>query len=167
MSALTQAPTDRRSRWGLGALIVLAIVAVQATWLHVDGRIAMGDCGTIRLWSGSLPSENSQQIADWYSLSHIIHGFLFYWLFSLIAPKAPVGLRLAMAVGVEAAWELVENSSFIIERYRANTSSGTTSATASSIRFPTRSAPLWASCWRRSFPSKSPSRWRCSSRFWR
>ncbi len=123
MSALTQAPTDRRSRWGLGALIVLAIVAVQATWLHVDGRIAMGDCGTIRLWSGSLPSENSQQIADWYSLSHIIHGFLFYWLFSLIAPKAPVGLRLAMAVGVEAAWELVENSNFIIERYRANTSS--------------------------------------------
>ncbi|MCV9906154.1 MULTISPECIES: DUF2585 domain-containing protein [Ochrobactrum] len=123
MSSIAQASTSKTQRWGLGALIVLAILAIQASWLYLDGRIPMCECGTIKLWSGSLMSENSQHIADWYTLSHIIHGFLFYWLLSVIAPKAPLGLRLAMAVGVEAVWELVENSNFIIERYRANTSS--------------------------------------------
>ena len=121
MTANVQA--SKPQRWGLGALIVLAILAIQALWLYLDGRIPMCECGTIKLWSGSLMSENSQHISDWYTLSHIIHGFLFYWLLTIIAPKAPLGLRLAMAVGVEAVWELVENSNFIIERYRANTSS--------------------------------------------
>ncbi|QWK77554.1 DUF2585 domain-containing protein [Ochrobactrum sp. BTU1] len=123
MSSIAQASTSKTHRWGLGALIVLAILVIQASWLYIDGRIPMCECGTIKLWSGSLMSENSQHIADWYTLSHIIHGFLFYWLLTIIAPKAPLGLRLAVAVGVEAAWELVENSNFIIERYRANTSS--------------------------------------------
>ena len=123
MSSIAQASTSKTHRWGLGALIVLAILVIQAAWLYIDGRIPMCECGTIKLWSGSLMSENSQHIADWYTLSHIIHGFLFYWLLTIIAPKAPLGLRLAVAVGVEAAWELVENSNFIIERYRANTSS--------------------------------------------
>jgi hypothetical protein len=123
MSSIAQASTSKTHRWGLGALIVLAILVIQASWLYIDGRIPMCECGTIKLWSGSLMSANSQHIADWYTLSHIIHGFLFYWLLTIIAPKAPLGLRLAVAVGVEAAWELVENSNFIIERYRANTSS--------------------------------------------
>ncbi|MCM0750677.1 hypothetical protein DEA98_02070 [Brucella pseudogrignonensis] len=123
MSSIAQASTSKTHRWGLGALIVLAILVIQASWLYIDGRIPMCECGTIKLWSGSLMSENSQHIADWYTLSHIIHGFLFYWLLTIIAPKAPLGLRLAVAVGAEAAWELVENSNFIIERYRANTSS--------------------------------------------
>lgn len=125
IAAAKKTAAQRRGtgRWGTGALIVVAIIAIQAISLHLAGRIAICECGTVKLWSGSLQSENSQHIADWYTLSHIIHGFLFYWLFSVIAPRTPVGLRLAMAVGIEAVWELVENSSFVIERYRANTSS--------------------------------------------
>ncbi len=123
MSKTAQVSTSTSQRWGLGALIVLAILAIQALWLYFDGRIPMCECGTIKLWSGSLMSENSQHISDWYTLSHIIHGFAFYWLLSIIAPKSPLGLRLAVAVGIEAAWELIENSNYVIELYRANTSS--------------------------------------------
>ncbi len=123
MSSLAQASKPNDQRWGLGALLVAAILVLQALWLHHDGRIAMCECETIKLWSGSLMSENSQHISDWYTLSHIIHGFLFYWLLTIIAPKTPLGARLAIAAGIEAAWELLENSTFIIDRYRTNTSS--------------------------------------------
>lgn len=84
-------------------------------------------CGTIRLWQGVVESaENSQQISDWYSFSHVIHGFLFYGAAHLLWRKA--GLRalsprwaLALAVLVEGSWEILENSPIIIDRYRAVT----------------------------------------------
>jgi hypothetical protein len=105
--------------WGRAALILFVLLAIQAIALYMMGRQPICECGTIRLWV----NENSQQFFDWYTLSHIIHGFLFYALFWLIAPKAPLHMRLLMALGLEIAWELLENSDFIIDRYRANTSS--------------------------------------------
>ena len=100
-------------------LAVAALMATQGLVLYAYGQPPICTCGTVRLWAGQvLGPENSQQITDWYSFSHVIHGIGFYFLLWLIAPRAPVLLRLALAVGLEVGWEVLENTPFIIERYR-------------------------------------------------
>jgi len=79
-------------------------------------------CGTVKLWEGSVNSEgNSQHIADWYSFSHVIHGFIFYALGWWLLRSRPLGLRLTLAIVFEMAWEIAENSPAVIDRYRAAT----------------------------------------------
>ena len=60
-------------------------------------------------------------LSDWYSASHIVHGFLFYAALWLVARKWPVERRFVAAVTIEAAWEIVENTPLIINRYREAT----------------------------------------------
>ena len=97
---------------------MLAVVAAIELWM---GRVPMCRCGTIALWHGAIDSQNSQQISDWYTFTHVLHGIGFYALLVLIAWRLPVPVRLLPAVFIEGAWEVVENSSFIIDRYREAT----------------------------------------------
>jgi hypothetical protein len=101
---------------------VAGIVAAAALAEWLNGRPLTCRCGRIRLWAGEVQGpENSQQVADWYSLSHVLHGLLFYAATRLALPRLGWRWRLAVAVAVEAAWELCENSAFVIDRYRAAT----------------------------------------------
>ena len=105
--------------WRTWVLIGAGIVALQAGVLLALGQPPICTCGYVKLWHGVvLSDQNSQQLTDWYTFSHVIHGFGFYLLLWLIAPRAPVGLRLVLALGLEAGWEIFENTPFIIDRYR-------------------------------------------------
>ena len=119
----TPVPTPANDRGLLiGLVLFAAILAVQIVAERMLGRIWICECGTIKLWEGGVnTSGNSQHLSDWYTPSHIIHGFLFYWFSWLLLRRWPLGFRLGLATFVEAGWEVLENSPTVIERYRTAT----------------------------------------------
>lgn len=103
-------------------LAIAAIVILSAYLLHSQGRLWMCACGQVWLWSGDIwSSDNSQHLADPYSFTHILHGFVFFWLLAWAWPRLALEWRLVLALFIEAAWEVVENSAFVINRYRETT----------------------------------------------
>lgn len=99
-----------------------AIIAATALTLWLMGRLPICACGTVKLWWGPTGGpETSQHLFDWYSLSHIIHGFLFYGATWAVLRRWSMASRLPFAVAIECAWEILENSPIIIDRYRAVT----------------------------------------------
>jgi hypothetical protein len=111
-------PGPQTAYWIAAAALITACALI----LLVMGREPICKCGYVKFWHGAvMSSENSQHIADWYTPSHLIHGFIFYGILWLIGQRWPLGLRLCLAVLVEGAWEVFENTDFIISRYRETT----------------------------------------------
>ena len=108
---------DRRDlRPWFAIVITLAAVALQ---LIYQGRLWLCSCGRFFLWVGEAwSSDTSQHLLDPYSFTHVLHGFIFCWLIVWLAPRLSWAWQLWMAVAAEAVWEVVENSDFVIQRYR-------------------------------------------------
>ena len=110
----------KKYTWIIIACVVIFAAAALAELAM--GRLAFGPDGKFGWWEGNIwSSAQSQRFADPYSFTHVVHGFLFYALLWLVARKLPVKYRLILAVLLEAAWEVLENSPIVIDRYRAVT----------------------------------------------
>ena len=108
---------SRRAR----SFTILILIAAAAILLAM-GRNPICTCGTVVLWVGERDSaKTSQMLADWYSLSHIVHGLLFYAGLWLLARRWPMEWRFLAALLLEASWEVIENTPMVIDRYRATT----------------------------------------------
>jgi hypothetical protein len=109
-----------RQFWAWPAIVLVLPVAVAL--LRSQGRLWRCACGQIYLWTGDVwSSDNSQHWLDPYSFTHLLHGLVFFWLLAWAAPRLSLLWRFWLALAIEALWEVVENSAFVIQRYREAT----------------------------------------------
>jgi hypothetical protein len=100
------------------ALVLIALIVA----LHAEGRMFLCACGHFAVWVSDWCSSNtSQQLLDPYSFTHVLHGFLFFWLITLLFRRMPRGWQFLLALLLESAWEVFENTSFVINKYRTET----------------------------------------------
>lgn len=115
--------TAERTRRRLALIIgIVAVPLLMALLLWAEGRMLLCSCGEFKFWVGdTCSSSNSQQLFDPYSFTHILHGILLFWIVALLWRRRSALTQLAIALTLEAAWEVFENTRFVIERYREET----------------------------------------------
>lgn len=100
-------------------LVGIGLIALQALVLYLLGQPVICECGVIKLWvENALSSDMSQHLFDWYTFSHIIHGFIFYAVLKVCFPRMSTGVRLLLSMGIEIGWEIAENTPWVINAYR-------------------------------------------------
>ena len=110
---------SNRAGWLLAIGLVLLLVVVL---LRAEGRMFTCDCGHFAVWtSDTCSSQTSQQVFDPYSFTHVLHGFLYFWLIALLFRRLAAGWQVCLALMIEGAWEVFENTRFVIEKYRTET----------------------------------------------
>jgi hypothetical protein len=115
-------PTSRgrEKLWLFVGLILLLVVTAIA--LRFEGRLWICACGTIKPWVGdTCSSDNSQHFLDPYAFTHVLHGVALYWIIAWLWPRMRAARQVIFAIALEAAWEIFENTNFVIERYRTAT----------------------------------------------
>jgi hypothetical protein len=104
------------------AIVGLIVALLAVVMLRLEGRLWMCACGQLKFWIGdTCSSSNSQQLFDPYSFTHVLHGFLFFWLVLLLFKRLGPSWQVVVALLLEAAWEVFENTPFVINRYRTET----------------------------------------------
>ena len=115
-------PTDKTSPKITVALIGIFIAIGMAVVLRLEGRLLICSCNHILLWVSDIcSSNNSQQLLDPYSFTHVLHGFLLFWITSLVFRRLAPEWQISLALMCEAAWEIFENTPYVINRYRTET----------------------------------------------
>jgi hypothetical protein len=112
--------TDGRTVAPVLGGVLISLLMGLARW--AEGRLLLCACGEFKFWIGdTCSSNNSQQLFDPYSFTHILHGFLLFWVVVVLFRKLAPAWQLCLALALEAAWEIFENTRFVIDRYRAET----------------------------------------------
>ena len=101
---------------------LLLLLAVTAVLLRLEGRLWICACGTIKFWVGNTcSSDNSQHLLDPFAFTHVLHGIAFCWILVLLGRRLRSTWQVLLAIALESAWEVFENTNFVIERYRTAT----------------------------------------------
>ena len=112
--------TTASNRPQIVAIAVVLLLTVVT--LRVEGRLFLCTCGHFALWTSDTCSSNtSQQLLDPYSFTHVLHGFLFFWLIALLFRRLSANWQVCLALLIEGAWEMLENTPFVINKYRTET----------------------------------------------
>jgi hypothetical protein len=114
----TKSDRARLLQVGAACLVLLLMIVL----LRAQGRMFLCACGYFDVWtSDTCSSNNSQQLFDPYSFTHVLHGFLFFWLIALLFKRLTASWQFLLTLLLESAWEVFENTSFVINKYRTET----------------------------------------------